>query len=70
MLDRTLTYTVDGYRGVAFYIKRDHEDGWVTVVMIGDDREHLVEADTLTPLPPDGYCRGCGQVGCTHEVYT
>lgn len=39
----------------------------VIVVMIGDDREHEVDREDLTPLPADDYCAECGQIGCTHD---
>lgn len=36
----------------------------VVVVMVGDDREEIVDVDDLTEIPEDGYCPGCGQTGC------
>lgn len=36
----------------------------VRAVMVGDDREHIVDTDDLTEIPEDGYCSGCGQTGC------
>jgi hypothetical protein len=36
----------------------------VRAVMVGDDREHIVSTDDLTEIPEDGYCAGCGQIGC------
>jgi hypothetical protein len=41
----------------------------VRAVMVGDDREHLIDVDDLTPLPEDGYCRECGQTGCMAVRY-
>ena len=41
----------------------------VRAVMVGDDREHIVDTDDLTPLPEDGYCRECGQTGCMAVRY-
>ena len=41
----------------------------VRAVMVGDDREHVVDVDDLTPLPDDGYCRECGQTGCMAVRY-
>lgn len=38
--------------------------GRVRAVMVGDDREHIVDTDDLTEIPEDGYCAGCGQIGC------
>ncbi len=38
--------------------------GMVRAVMVGDDREHLVDVDDLTPIGEDDYCPGCGQIGC------
>lgn len=43
------------------------ESDQVYVVMIGDDQEHLVDVDDLELIEEDGFCRGCGQIGCSHE---
>lgn len=37
---------------------------WVYAVMVGDDREHLVEVTELTKIADEDYCSSCGQVGC------
>ena len=95
-------FTVDGYRGVAFYLLDyaieevyegdlllcpdedcDHQlsamcwaegdttivksDHMVRAVMVGDDREFIVDVDDLTEIPDDSYCPGCGQIGCGHR---
>lgn len=39
-------------------------DGKLKMVMVGDDREHLVDREDITPLPDEQFCGGCGQVGC------
>ena len=71
-------YKVDGYGGIAFYVlgweTQPNEDtewtgeeertGKVIVVMVGDDREHFVDFEELTPLEDDEFCAGCGQIGC------
>lgn len=36
----------------------------VRVVMLGDDREQVVDVADLTPLAEGDYCNGCGQIGC------
>jgi hypothetical protein len=41
-------------------------EGWVHVVMVGDDSLHAVEVDQLTVISDDDYCGGCGQIGCGH----
>jgi hypothetical protein len=38
----------------------DPESGIVRAVMVGDDREHLVDVDDLTKLDEGDYCHGCG----------
>jgi hypothetical protein len=38
--------------------------GRVRAVMVGDDREHIVDTDDLTEIGEDGYCAGCGQTSC------
>lgn len=42
----------------------------VRAVMVGDDAVHIIDTSDLTPLPEDGFCRGCGQTGCHHEVWS
>src|SRR3954467_9719163 len=37
------------------------------VVMVGDDREHIVDPDDLVKLDDDDYCSVCGQIGCQHD---
>lgn len=97
-LDFDARYTVAGYRGIAFYLKRwetevnvkydlwceegephEHTDacydtfeeedptGMVIAVMVGDDREHVIDPDDLTVLDDLAYCDSCGQVGCAHD---
>lgn len=102
-VDFDARYTVDGYRGVAFYLNRyatksvpvtafttvddDGEydpDGrevevetdeteeiedrdWVIAIMVGDDREHVVEVTDLTKLDDLDYCHECGQIGCQQD---
>lgn len=38
----------------------------VIAVMVGDDREHLIDVDDLTVIGEDDYCPECGQIGCGH----
>lgn len=75
-------YAIDGWKGIAFYLL-GYDDGqrdwdpklneyvpntdWVRAVMVGDDREHVVSVDDLTPLDDLGYCAECGQIGCEHD---
>ena len=40
--------------------------GRIVVVMVGDDHKFEVDTDALTLLEEDGYCFGCGQIGCGH----
>lgn len=74
-------YAVRGYRGVAFAVLgwetepddatewsgMEERTGRVVVVMIGDDRRHVVDLSDLSPLAADDYCAECGQVGCRHS---
>lgn len=41
----------------------------VIAVMVGDDREHIIDVDDLIKIEEDDFCRDCGQVGCGHNVY-
>ena len=38
----------------------------VIAVMVGDDREHIVDVSDLRKLDDEDYCSGCGQIGCGH----
>lgn len=60
--------SVSGWSGIAFYVRgpalNDTEGVTIRVVMVGDDREHVVDADDCTPLEDGRYCTTCGQIGC------
>jgi hypothetical protein len=72
-------FTVDGYRGIAFYFVESEtvadedtywtgyevETGNAVMVMVGDDRKHSIDPDEVTELADDAYCPECGQIGCT-----
>lgn len=47
--------------------EEQEREGWVDVVMVGDDRVHSVEASELVELPEGASCAECGQVGCEHD---
>lgn len=81
-LDFDARYTVDGWDGIAFYLRGyveepDADTEWtgllvtdrerVRAVMVGDDREHIVDVSDLTKLGEDDYCHVCGQIGCEHD---
>lgn len=73
-------YAVRGWKGVAFAIygwetEPDDETEWsgienrtgnLVAVMVGDDRHHSVCPDDVLPIPEEGYCPSCGQIGCNH----
>ena len=52
----------DGLAGLCDLETVEDRD-WVQVVMVGDNRRHLVETRDLTPITEDEYCPGCGQLG-------
>jgi hypothetical protein len=74
-------FAVAGYRGVAFWFHSveqvaDEDTAWtgqrvdtgmVRMVMVGDDRQHVIDPDDVTALDADAYCHVCGQVGCTAD---
>lgn len=41
--------------------------GALVVVMVGDDKRHIVDESDLTELTELDYCHECGQMGCTHD---
>jgi hypothetical protein len=58
---------VEGWAGTAFRYVSHTFGGKAIVVMIGDDREHIVDPEDLTHIDEDDYCHECGQVGCTAD---
>lgn len=45
-----------------------YEDtGKVIVRMVGDDKDHIVDAEDVTPLDREAFCGQCGQIGCSHD---
>lgn len=81
LLDSEQHYTVSGYSGIAFYYagdetKPDADTEWtgieeptgmVKMVMVGDDREHIIDPADCTVIPEEAYCSSCGQIGCTAD---
>ena len=52
---------------VYFYDHETVEDrSMVRAVMVGDNREHIVDVDDLTMIADEDYCPECGQIGCSH----
>jgi len=78
MLSYEQRYSVDGYSGIAFYfagpeLKPDEDTEWTGImnetgmarmVMVGDDREHIIDPADCTVLGYEDYCSSCGQIGC------
>ena len=74
-------YTVDGYRGIAWYVMGwetapDADTEWtgieertgdVVAVMIGDDRTFTFSPEEIHALDREAYCGSCGQIGCGHD---
>jgi hypothetical protein len=56
--------------GVAWYVTARSPDGsQVRATMVGDDATHVLNTENLTLIAPEDYCRECGQIGCTANVY-
>ena len=62
-----MAYRVSTLPGVAFHEPEscDVHDDCLICVMIGDDYRHHVSVGDVSLLADDGYCPGCGQIGCT-----
>ena len=61
---------VDGWGGVAFWLKAiDEDDNRARVVMVGDDRVYTVDLDDCSVLKDNEYCVECGQIGCGWHQY-
>ncbi len=41
-------------------------DDEVIAIMVGDDREFVVDVEDLILISDEDYCSGCGQIGCAH----
>jgi hypothetical protein len=50
--------------GEGEWVEQDESCGRVVVIMVGDDREHEVDVEDLTPLADGEYCGSCGSIGC------
>jgi hypothetical protein len=74
-------YRVRGYNGIAFRVlgwttAPDADTEWtgieertgdVSVVMIGDDRVHVVDPMDVWAIERKAFCGVCGQIGCAHD---
>ena len=58
---------VKGFNGIACRVAADDGDGRCVVVMVGDDRKHVVDADDCVEIAREAYCGECGQMGCGHD---
>ena len=43
----------------------ENETGMALMVMVGDDRRHVVDPADITLIKRSEYCSDCGQIGCT-----
>lgn len=43
----------------------DDTDRYI-VVMVGDDRKHIVDVDDCEEISGEDFCSECGQMGCMH----
>jgi hypothetical protein len=62
--DTSCAYSVAGYPGIAFRVEAAYVSH-VLAYMIGDDAEHRIDREDLTPIADEDYCGGCGQIGCS-----
>ncbi len=83
-LEKGKHYKVEGYNGIAFYFRGmqevDDEDtewtgmrvhtGMAEMVMVGDDRVHIIDPEDIEEIDEEAFCRECGQIGCPHNVYS
>jgi hypothetical protein len=72
-------YRVRGWgAGIAFRVRGwetepdedigcENRTGMIVVVMVGDDAQHIVDPEDVTPLKREEYCGECGQIGCGHD---
>jgi hypothetical protein len=75
------TVTVDGWRGIAFYVDEidtaaDEDTVWTGIEeptgmlrahMVGDDRTFVVDPDDCSVIEEGEWCAECGQMGCTAD---
>lgn len=67
LASRDARYRVRGWPAVAVWVDGYETRSSVRVVMVGDDRRHIVDVDELEPIADDDYCGECGQIGCAHD---
>ena len=63
-LDEDAAYKVAGWEGVGFRYVGQTFGGRARMVMIGDDKEWLVDAEDVETIGDNDYCASCGQIGC------
>lgn len=49
---------------LGYYDWEECQTGMVVMVMVGDDRDHVIDPNDCVPLSDSDYCSGCGQIGC------
>lgn len=78
---RGIAFRVSGWETEPEIEQANEDNGWtdywdgesmqrtgrVIAVMVGDDYQHVVDVEDLTPLGELEYCGVCGQVGCQHD---
>jgi hypothetical protein len=52
-----------------YWDTEEQRSGMLVMTMVGDDSQHLVDAEDITELTREEYCGECGQIGCTHDGY-
>ena len=65
MIRGGMTVAVKGWRGIALHVV-SRKGNEAKVVMVGDDRVHMVPATDCTNLAKSKFCASCGQIGCSH----
>jgi len=64
---REVEWTAEDENGETLYfydVEPVENVDMVRAVMVGDDREHIVDVADLEPIGDDAYCSCCGQIGC------
>jgi len=46
--------------------EREVFTGNLLMVMVGDDRRHVIDPCDLIEISDEDYCLSCGQIGCGH----
>jgi hypothetical protein len=67
--DPDLDREVEIHTGEGEWVDGWEERGEAIMIMVGDDQKFTVSIEDCTEISDLEFCRDCGQIGCTSNVY-